>query len=170
MIQSILVLLLDELYNWSIFCASLGFGVSVSSLVNTESEIEAKNKTLFDWVKEGDTEQVRRCLASSSDPKALLQASEPGFGGLTVLHVAADRGHAGIVYLLVKEFNADVNATDDDQQTPLHYASSVGHGEVVEILCSAGSKVDVRDGDGYTPEQVAFDHSVKDIFDKLKSN
>lgn len=139
-------------------------------MANAERELDAEDKTLFDWAKEGNVDRVRRLLASSPDPRALLEASEPDSGGLTVLHVAADRGHVALVSALVGEFGADVNARDDERQTPLHYASSVGHAEVVEVLCAAaGACLDAEDADGLTPEQVAFDDSTRQLFNELKS-
>ena len=46
---------------------------------------------------------------------------------------------------------ADVNAIDDDDCTPLHYAAQNGHREVEKLLIANKADVNARDGDGNTP-------------------
>ena len=45
------------------------------------------------------------------------------FQQLTLLHWAADRGHEGMIRLLAKH-GANLNAQDEDGQTPLFYGKS----------------------------------------------
>jgi len=47
----------------------------------------------------------------------------------------------------------DLNSGDGTKQanTALHYASSFGDSEVVELLCRRGSNVNARNSDGATP-------------------
>ena len=44
------------------------------------------------------------------------------FQQLTLLHWAADRGHEGMIRLLVK-YGAKLNVQDEDGQTPLFYGN-----------------------------------------------
>lgn len=44
----------------------------------------------------------------------------------TPLHLACLHGHLAVVKLLVRAL-ADINALDDDLNTPLHYAAMNGH-------------------------------------------
>jgi len=66
-------------------------------------------------------------------------------GWYTPLHIAAERGTAVVVDLLLK-YDADVNATarlhDHVGLTPLHVASQHGHSEIVTMLVSAGSCIE----------------------------
>jgi ankyrin repeat protein len=55
--------------------------------------------------------------------------------GRTALHFACDRGQLAAVELLLKH-NAAVNFADIDGQTPLHYAVTCDHPEVIVILVS----------------------------------
>ena len=46
--------------------------------------------------------------------------------GRTVLHSACEGGCVALVKTLIRDHNADVNAQDDDNNTPLHYAAANG--------------------------------------------
>jgi len=86
------------------------------------------------------------------------------FGGLwqarTVLMLAASRGSAEMVSVLIGALRADVNhASSSDGDTALHRAACHGRPEVVKILLEAGAdvKARVRGGalTGWTPSRVA---------------
>jgi ankyrin repeat protein len=55
--------------------------------------------------------------------------------GRTALHFACDRGQLAAVELLLKH-SASVNIADTDGQTPLHYAVTCDHLEVIVKLVS----------------------------------
>jgi ankyrin repeat protein len=51
---------------------------------------------------------------------------------------------------------ADINATDDDGNTPLHYASEFGHFEcIIFLIKEAGSDPMVKNKFDYTPSDIA---------------
>lgn len=64
---------------------------------------------------------------------------EKGATTYKALHVAARRGHADIVALLIAK-GLDVNATDDRRRTPLYYALKYNHQEIAELLRRHGAK------------------------------
>lgn len=45
----------------------------------------------------------------------------------------------------------DVNMTDSEQRTPLHFASGTGHAEIASALIDAGANVSATDNQGNTP-------------------
>jgi len=51
----------------------------------------------------------------------------------TLLHIAAEAGHANVVKLLLRH-GASRSALDEDGQTPLHLATASGHLEAVKAL------------------------------------
>ncbi|WP_330359017.1 ankyrin repeat domain-containing protein [Mycobacteroides abscessus] len=50
---------------------------------------------------------------------------------------------------------ADVNAKDDEGNTPLHFAATHDSAEVVRMLLDAGAEVDAANGKGETPLKCA---------------
>lgn len=122
--------------------------VTVSKLPNTDTELRDIDKTLFDWVKDGNTEKVWEAIAK--EPTCVNVADE---SGMLPIHWAADRGHVQILKCLIEK-GADINARDKEGQTALHYAASCGHIEVVKYLLSVDAML-LEDNDGMTPKDVA---------------
>jgi ankyrin repeat protein len=46
---------------------------------------------------------------------------------------------------------ADANSKDDDGETPLHWASMMGHVQVFKELVDHGADIEAKDNDGMTP-------------------
>lgn len=67
----------------------------------------------------GNESFVKLLLAAPSTQQVSIDALDAE--GWTPLHYAADRGHAGVVRLLLEE-GANVNARDTSKRTPLHLA------------------------------------------------
>lgn len=136
--------------------------VSVSRPLNDQEEfMQDSDKTLFDWIKDGDVSNVVKLL--KVEPKLANLSDE---NGMQPMHWAADRGFASAIKSLV-EHGADVNAKDADGQTPLHYATSCGHVEVIKHLLSVGAKI-LPDNDGLTPTDLA-DEQLSAVFNKSHS-
>ena len=122
----------------------------------------------------GDVVLVSEILASKPD---LVSAENQN--GLTPVHLAARRGHAQVVELLL-ERGAGLEETDDRGFTPLLYAASSGNLDLVRFLVDRGADVGVvapmprtREADsrtntatttnearGITAADVAFQHEV----------
>ena len=87
--------------------------------------------------------------------------------GLTPLHLAAGRGHTGIVALLA-EAGADLEAVDMDGYTPLHYTANGGHAEAVRALLAAGADPEHRAGDGSIALDLAQAKGHNEVADALR--
>lgn len=61
--------------------------------------------------------------------------------GRTALHVAAEKGHVGMVEFLVGECQAEVNARDSQGARPMHYAAEGNKLEALDALLRNGAKV-----------------------------
>jgi len=60
--------------------------------------------------------------------------NEGDWWGCTALSLAAEKGHEGVVQLLLMQKDVDPIKPDNGQKTPLTYAAIHGHEKVVEIL------------------------------------
>lgn len=137
-----------------------GLGVGVSTLAgNAEEELSDQQKSIFDWCKEGNIDQVRQLL--SHEGTNINQMDEEG---LTLLHWACDRGHLEVVTLLL-ERKVNVNAVDSDKQTPLHYACTCEHLPIIEAMVKNGGDVNAKDIDGNTPADNTYRKDIHQILE-----
>lgn len=121
--------------------------VTVSAMsVPQENIVADKDKTVFDWAKEGHFEKVREFLSEDSSLK-----DEKDDEGMSLIHWVADRGHDDTLKILIEDFKVDVNVTDSEGQSPLHYAASCNHISTAQILINAGADRDLCDNDGFNP-------------------
>jgi len=136
--------------------------VAVSCMSNTDEHLDDADKTIFDWVKEGNAEKVCEFAQKSSLADSNMTDSE----GMGLIHWAADRGNLAMLKCLVKDLMADVNMRDGDGQTALHYAASCGHADVVKFLLDSGGDPSVADVDGMLPVDVASDSEIVECLNK----
>ena len=126
-------------------------------LVGCATPTQSPNPPLFDAVKKGDIEALRKHLGAGAD------VNTKDDDGYTLLTVAVAYGSKGIVELLI--FNGvDVNAKNDGGSTPLNIATAQGHKETVELLIFNG--VDVNAFDPQVREKSIETHEVADILRK----
>ena len=81
------------------------------------------------------------------------------------IHEAAAKGDIEAVKQLV-DAGTDVNAKDEDENTPLHRAAYYGHKEIVVLLIAKGADVNVKNDVGYTP----LDWNHPDTADLLRKH
>lgn len=136
--------------------------VAVSCMSNTDEHLDDADKTIFDWVKEGNAEKVWEFAQKSSLADSNITDSE----GMGLIHWAADRGNLAMLKCLVKDLMADVNMRDGDGQTALHYAASCGHADVVKFLLDNGADRSVADVDGMLPIDVASGSEIVECLNK----
>lgn len=77
-----------------------------------------------------------------------------GAFGMTLLHLACDRGILEEVKVLLIN-QANINAMDDDRNSPLHSAVSSNSSDVVEYLIQSGADVSAKNIFGQTPADIA---------------
>lgn len=94
-------------------------------------------------VREGHKDIVQLFLDSKWDLNSRNNNQE------TPLHVAAYSSLL-IVELLLKA-GANVDAIDEDGETPLSFAARMGSAEIVKALLNAGANIEAKDNNGETP-------------------
>ena len=105
---------------------------------------ESPGKHLYDAVRNGQVEEMRRLIKSGAD----VDHRGTGFNN-TALHTACTRGTWNAVRALIAG-GADVDALDKFGSTPLHYASRGGHLQICELLVAAGAKHNIANKYGKT--------------------
>lgn len=110
-----------------------------------------EEKTMLDFVREGNVERVKEHLQTNS-VNHLTALDE---NGMAFIHWACDRNHVEIVRLLLTA-GTPVDLKDIENQTPLHYACSCGHVECARILLEHGADPNARDKEGQSCKEVSY--------------
>ncbi len=119
----------------------------------------------------GDTPLHRAVQGGHADVVEFLAAAGAdlearGEGGQTPLQEAADLGFAKVAEVLISK-GADVNANSDDpgnwSQTPLQIAANYGHTATVAILLAKGADANVKDAQGRTALDYAWNRKFTDV-------
>src|SRR5689334_9408981 len=106
---------------------------------------------LFDFAEHGDAASLGRLLDAQPEK---LRVTKPPYGW-SLLHVAAHKGRADVVELLLAR-GLDVNTRERGDNTyPIHWAAAAGHGDVVRQLIDAGADV-VGAGDDHALEVIGW--------------
>ncbi len=92
---------------------------------------------------DGDPSVVRAALKQGIDPNSCTDA-------YSLLHLAVRAGDLDLIRWLVEQ-GAEVNCSNDLEETPLHWAVYNGHQEAVKLLYELGADPSVRDADGLYP-------------------
>ena len=95
-------------------------------------------------------------------------ADAEGPDGYTALHLAAFFGHPSIVDVLLDSgAGADHAVARQGNRTPLHSAVAARNREAAASLLAAGSRVDARQEQGFTPLQAAAQNGDDALVDLL---
>ena len=86
--------------------------------------------------------------------------------GNIALHYASDRGHVGLVEVLLK-YNANFSERNKMGQSSLHLASKRGYCSIVNRILNSGAEVDAEDSWLQTPLQYTFE-SISDMSIKIQ--
>lgn len=70
--------------------------------------------------------------------------------GNTALSLAVTNGYRLIIDWLINEKGANVNTKNNDGCTPLMYAASVGHIDILKFLIEKSADLELKNEDGFT--------------------
>lgn len=109
-------------------------------------------------VEEGSLERVQRLLgAGRATPRDIT------IHGTTLLHLASKTSNLELIGLLIQE-GGDVNAQDEDGDTPLHWAvARKGNYEVARLLIENGADLANNTIDRRTPLHTFFNDTVETV-------
>ncbi|XP_058826700.1 acyl-CoA-binding domain-containing protein 6-like [Topomyia yanbarensis] len=151
----------DQVSERDDFKPQKGSWVSVSTHANRDEEDDLSgDKSIVDFIKEGNLAEVQSALQSvDEDIGSIINALDEE--GLGPIHWAADRGNIDILRLLLQVPRTNVDFRDSGGQTALHFAASCGNRECVQLLLEFGADRTVRDDEGESCVDVAFDEEIK---------
>jgi serine/threonine-protein phosphatase 6 regulatory ankyrin repeat subunit A/serine/threonine-protein phosphatase 6 regulatory ankyrin repeat subunit B len=87
------------------------------------------------------------------------QSTHRGKDGATPLILACDKGHLGVLRMLVHHLGKqELEATDKEGLTALHYAALCGNEECVSFLLGQGAQANSKSKNGTTPFMMACDN------------
>lgn len=113
---------------------------------------------VFTSVRSGSTENVKRLLGLQR-----ASARDTTEFGISLLHSASNSRNLELVRLLIQE-GADVNAQDEDGDSPLHSAMMrPDNYDVARTLIENGADVSSRAVDGKTPLHTFFNTTVSHV-------
>lgn len=109
-------------------------------------------------VEEGSVDGVQRLLgAGRATPRDIT------VHGTTLLHLASKTSNLELIRLLIQE-GGDVNAQDEDGETPLHWAmAGKGNYDIVRMLIENGADLANNTVDRRTPLHTFFNDTVEKV-------
>ncbi|XP_077542852.1 myosin phosphatase targeting subunit 75D [Haemaphysalis longicornis] len=113
---------------------------------------------LLEAAARNDVDEVRRLLMLGVSPDSTNE------DGLTALHQCCIDDSEEMMKLLI-DFNANVNAKDSEQWTPLHAAATCGHIHLVRYLISRGADLLAVNADGNMPYDICEDEPTLDYIE-----
>ena len=176
---------------WKIFFSGGVYGFS------DEYALSRVDVALFQAVRDGNTEEVLRCLSEGGNPDAVDKLRRTPFrtaialnrvdavrefikaahGDLSNNPDGAGKWDSLLVYAIVQnrpqivkelaKLSPDVNALDKNGHTPLLYAINRNHVESAMELMAAGADVNARSRDGVSPLIAAVTSGKHDMVREL---
>lgn len=119
-------------------------------------QIDDVGNTSLVWASDqGQVETVAFLIQAGVDPNIR------GYRGNTALARAARHGHVACVKLLLCTTNIDVNGSNDQQQSPLHFAAFYNRHECVQAMINSGKcDFNVKDRLNRIPAEITKDTKI----------
>lgn len=120
--------------------------------------IVPRSAEIMQCVEEGLVDSVQRLMAAGK-----ATSRDITIHGTTLLHLAINTSNLGLIRLLIQE-GGDVNAQDEDGDTPLHWAMArEGNYEVARLLIENGADLANNTVDESTRLHTYFNDTVAKI-------
>lgn len=117
----------------------------------------------------GSEEAVHALLAAGASASQTVNVSEGLVHAerVSAVHIAAQGGFVPTLMVL-KNFDADLDARTADLCSPLHYAAAAGQASAVQWLLHNGAKVEVKNMAGKLPFDLAREEGQHRVLDTFK--
>lgn len=141
----------------SVNCNALGGNLSPAQA--SSARMIDMGKRLMTATREGDTDTVRKLVASSA-------TFTSDWLGTTALHIAAQHGYSEIAEILLRG-GVNRDARTKIERTALHLAAQSGSLDIVDMLLLHGSDVNARDMLKMTPLHWAVQRAHVNVAERL---
>lgn len=131
-----------------------------ASSFGTDLDAEARLRAALALERAARSDDAEAAAAAS----LLLERVDESATGVTLLHSAAAYGETDAVKALLRA-GAEVDALDEDDQTPLHLACALGRAPVVRLLLAAGADRLAVDDSGRSAASRASTDDVRAALD-----
>ena len=134
-------------------------------LIDAGADIEAqtsRRSTPLHWACEGGELDIVEMLVEAGADVSVVDDD-----GYTCLILAVDVGHTETVRTLLCMTEVDVNQSNAEGNTPLHFAVSQKDFAVSKVLIDAGADVEAKDSEGSTPLHCACEVGELEIVKML---
>jgi ankyrin repeat protein len=142
-------------------------------LIAKGADVNAKDNltsTALHWAAAGGHKEVVELLIAEAAQSEPPTAKAPVISTYFTIHDAAAIGNIEAVKQhLAAETNVNTKDNKGDQ-TPLHYASVMGHKEIVELLIDNGADVNLKCSTGDTPLDWAMNFNHTETADLLRKH
>lgn len=116
---------------------------------------------VFESARRGSVDEVKAMFAAGK-----ATAKDVTRFGITLLHIASKPGNEEVVQLLIDE-GAEINAADEDGETPLHRALEFNKNyNVARKLIENGADLANKTTDGGTPLHNLFSDTIAEVVSK----
>ena len=123
--------------------------------------IVPQDAEIFEYVRKASIDDTQRILKVGK-----ASARDVNKFGITALHIACKTRNLALVCLLIQA-GGDVNAHDEDGETPLHGALATKHNyDIARVLIQSGADLLNKAIDGKTPLHSIYNNTIAEIFTK----
>jgi len=112
---------------------------------DSDDDDDDDGKAVYEAARDGDEAELRRLIKRGGS----VNWHNPNVDGDTALMMASTFECEGCVRLLIKS-GANVNDTNDDGWSALHYAAHKGHLAIAKRLLEGGADLTLRNNQGNT--------------------
>ena len=120
--------------------------------------IDVEGKTALHFAATSNSSQPGKLLGALVNMKTRGSSSVlcwQDYDGRQPLHLAVISANPNMVTAIIKHPSCMINALDQRDRTPLHYAAIHGQEDIVRLLLEAGAKSDTLDEAGASPGHLA---------------
>ncbi|MCX6774391.1 MAG: ankyrin repeat domain-containing protein [Candidatus Micrarchaeota archaeon] len=131
------------------------------------SEEERLETCLIDAIEQGDNKEIEILMNAHVDANSFDQFGRTALM-LAITNLEKLEEYSKLCALLIKR-GADVNANDDDGDTPLMLAVDEGNLGIIRMLIRSGANVNAKNNEGETALMRARDHRNKETINVITS-